>query len=1035
MQPTAEQIDVITHQEGSLAVLAGAGTGKTATFVQKCLHLVQNNEHARFLAVSFTIKSTEQLQSRLSQVFLENGLQTHRHWIVTIHGLCARILQENPLDAMIVRAPLTQTILSETQAKQLWKKSRDTLFFQKPIKTGSQPNALEAQKAFDRLARNHSIDAIIHLLDELKRTSPFLSQHEKDKRARSPTHQDAWTLFEQVMTHYERLKYHQCALDFADLEHKAFLALQNASLQHYYHQHFTSILVDEFQDTNPLQAKIIELLCKPGLSNLCMVGDPAQSIYGFRDADENAFEKGCLKSNQRLTLSGNFRSTAEILHFVNTVCEPLFAQSPIPFLKLQPARPLSHLQPSPATLLFDDTASLAQFVITKRLAAKASESVTLLLRKLRGNEDLIRQLQSDLYQAGMVLIVHGSSLFWSDCRVVELVALLTWWANPSDSVSGLTVLRADWVCSPTDSLKNCDHWVWEHQKEPENWFALFLQLDVELARLLTSLPDIDKPGSLAAHEVLTALLNSPFLYAKLGWSLLSLIQTTYELSYLGNSLQQVIAFLQEAKDSQERRTVTPATHLQTGMHVGLMTMHAAKGLEFDHVVLCDLPPEPKRHESAGVIWSPELGIFVPQRDSLGEIHKDKTHELFTTHFHNKQLQEAKRLFYVALTRGKETLSLCSIGAPTTFPPTRSVYTLDFWKGWVQQAGFPFTPWKAQEKDQKPTKHMLEPSPCLPRFSPPFMKKQFRLARLRHSVSDLVLLQECPRQFAFKLVNPEVVFFAQIKQGLSNPDSKMAQPDFLTLDKANPQQKLGTAIHALLAQVHMLSSEEIDRQISQMAQISFPGQNEQQALPHLGKLKQWILQSLNKEQQPDSGQDFWILDPGQSFYTEYAFEFTESVLNAQTNALEQEIVVGAIDRLILHAPTKASLIDFKVSALPLSSQRLVEYDRALRLYQYALRKLRPTLTHIQCFLVNIHSDGVQIKLRSGSWHLTQMQSLLTKANEIFNLRTSIPNPGKRCSRCVYQTVCDAAPKETRASEPNRPSMFPEPPFMPAPPPFE
>ena len=126
------------------------------------------------------------------------------------------------------------------------------------------------------------------------------------------------------MERYDRLKRRRGALDFNDLEHGADRALENPAVREAYQRRFDLVLIDEFQDTNPVQARIILRFVKPDRSNLCVVGDPKQSIYRFRDADVSVFEDFCSKLPVNISLTWNFRSRPGILEFTNRVCKETF---------------------------------------------------------------------------------------------------------------------------------------------------------------------------------------------------------------------------------------------------------------------------------------------------------------------------------------------------------------------------------------------------------------------------------------------------------------------------------------------------------------------------------------------------------------------------------------------------------------------------------------------------------------------------------------------------------------------------------------
>lgn len=318
---TPEQKAIVESWDQGIAVIAGAGSGKTFTLVQKVRALLEKNPEARFAAVSFTEKSAADLRAKLTALTLElQGKPLQGHWVTTIHGLCSSILREYPREA---GHDGDETVLSEPQAQNLWHRAVESLWFDDlPPEVESALQVLSERESQDQLREVLTRVKDLQGMDVLNRLNSL----------------ELKILATHVLERYDRMKRRQGGVDFNDLERGADQALRVRSISSDYRKRFDLVMVDEFQDTNPVQARILERFVKEDLSNLLVVGDPKQAIYGFRDADVSVFEEFCQKLPQHFELSVNFRSLPEVLQFSNEVCVPAFEASKMSYQSLSPGK-------------------------------------------------------------------------------------------------------------------------------------------------------------------------------------------------------------------------------------------------------------------------------------------------------------------------------------------------------------------------------------------------------------------------------------------------------------------------------------------------------------------------------------------------------------------------------------------------------------------------------------------------------------------------------------------------------------------------
>jgi len=307
MQLNQEQIQA-AHNKGPaqhLLVLAGAGTGKTRTIIARVAHLVKNGVPAkRLLLLTFTRRAAKEILARLAS---DLGPVTEDITAGTFHHFCLQVMRRAPKSFGVA----DRTIIDRDDAKSLLQLIRGELVEKKDQKEFPKAPTIQNYISY---AKNSDLQ-----LDDYLTQHTALSHAEIDK----------------LMTiglQYEARKRERGYLDFDDILHLFVAGLENNSeLKNRIASLYQHILVDEMQDTNPLQWKIIHALTQDSKAQLFCVGDDAQSIYAFRGADfRNIHEfSQRLPNAEVLKLQENFRSTQEILDLANW----LLAQSPLDYNK------------------------------------------------------------------------------------------------------------------------------------------------------------------------------------------------------------------------------------------------------------------------------------------------------------------------------------------------------------------------------------------------------------------------------------------------------------------------------------------------------------------------------------------------------------------------------------------------------------------------------------------------------------------------------------------------------------------------------
>ncbi|MBA3937351.1 MAG: UvrD-helicase domain-containing protein, partial [Planctomycetes bacterium] len=272
------QREAIAHLEGPLLVVAGAGSGKTRVITHRIANIIQHGVRPdRVLAITFTNKAAGEMQERVERLM---GLKTP--WITTFHSAGLRLLK---LESARVGFAHPFSVMDEDDQKRLYKR----IF--KELKL--DPKMVDPRKIIWRISqwKNQLVD---------------IAKFEPNDDI------DIWA--QQCHVLYAKLCQEECLVDFDDLLVKPVRLLENdEELRRKYVDRFPYILIDEFQDTNQVQYRLIRLLGSHG--NICATGDPDQAIYGWRGADiENIlnFEKD-YDPCKTVLLEENYRSTKVIL--------------------------------------------------------------------------------------------------------------------------------------------------------------------------------------------------------------------------------------------------------------------------------------------------------------------------------------------------------------------------------------------------------------------------------------------------------------------------------------------------------------------------------------------------------------------------------------------------------------------------------------------------------------------------------------------------------------------------------------------------
>jgi DNA helicase-2/ATP-dependent DNA helicase PcrA len=609
-----QQVEAAKATDGPLLILAGAGSGKTRVITVRIAYLIAEKEVPphKILAVTFTNKAAGEMKHRVAELLKGEKLNSFP-LISTFHSLCVRILRQD-----IEK-------LGEGYSKSFT--IYDTDDSQKVIKACIKDLGMDEKQIIPRVVRA-AISAAKNRGDDV---NAFTSKVEQTDEKRAAT--------AKVFRMYEdRLKIAN-ALDFDDLLIKTVRLLRTShETREKYNDRYEYILVDEYQDTNSLQLAMIMFLTEKQ-QNICVVGDDAQSIYGFRQADIRNildFEEH-FPNAKVILLEQNYRSTQMILDAADAIIAHNVNQKK---KKLWTANPGGDRIFYYQALDADGEGRFVAGKIEEHLRRNPNEKIAVLYRtnaQSRVFEEALRRLRIEYN------IVGGFS-FYERAEVKDIIAYLKLALNPQDNIAFLRVINTparglgkqsmDELIARSSELGAS---LWETlvtiadpgyagqvnvTNRARDAMRSFKRVIETLQRKATGASETDKKVS---DVVISAIDDS-------GYSLMLRSENTDEAEARLENLEELVNAAVDYDRSEEsglrdfidHAALTSDTDkFDRNATVTLMTVHSAKGLEFPVVFLVGL----------------EDGIF-PHSRSINDL---------------KELEEERRLAYVAITRAERVL--------------------------------------------------------------------------------------------------------------------------------------------------------------------------------------------------------------------------------------------------------------------------------------------------------------------------------------------------------------------------------------------
>lgn len=609
------QREAVTHIDGPLMIVAGAGSGKTKVLTTRIAHLMRNGVDAfNILALTFTNKAAAEMKERIEKILGNN--EAKNLYIGTFHSVFARIMRA---EATKMGYPSNFTIYDSDDAKSLLK------------------GIINENNLDDKMYKPQYVAGRI---SAAKNNLMTPAQYQQDQFIQQEDARSGRPLIGQLYAQYAARCFKNGAMDFDDLLFKMYQLLVNFPdvLAKYQHK-FRYVLIDEYQDTNIAQYQIVKLLAAVH-ENICVVGDDAQSIYSFRGATiENIlkFQKD-YEGAKVVKLEQNYRSSQNILNVANKVIGLNKNQIP---KNLWTDKPAGEKLKLVRTLTDNDEGKfVADAIAEQKLRNHYNNRDFAILYRTNAQS---RAFEESLRRMNIAYRIFGGLSFYQRKEIKDFVAYLRIVANPQDEealkriinypVRGIGKTSVERIIiAANESGKT----FWEVLQQPQltgmkgaaaaaiEAFVVMIRsfqamqeksnaYDVAFAvgkhtNLVKELYNDKTVEGLARYENVQELLNSIKEYTETP----NEDGEVVEDKSLGAYLQQITLLTDADKNNEEDQDV-----------VKLMTIHAAKGLEFDCVFAVGL----------------EENIF-PSAMSL---------------YDREDLEEERRLFYVVITRARDRL--------------------------------------------------------------------------------------------------------------------------------------------------------------------------------------------------------------------------------------------------------------------------------------------------------------------------------------------------------------------------------------------
>lgn len=620
-----EQYEGATTIDGQVLILAGAGSGKTRVLTYRMAHMIEDLGIApyKILAITFTNKASKEMQERVKGII---GDKADEMWISTFHSTCVRILRR---EIEKIGYKKSFTIYDSSDQKMLVKECMKAL--------GINDKDLTEQEIIGKISRAK---------DRMQSPESFMREHESNFREKKIA--DVYAMYQ------KRLKENN-ALDFDDLIGKTVeIFKKDPDTLEFYQRKFQYIMVDEYQDTNGVQYEFIKLLALKH-KNICVVGDDDQCIYQWRGADIRNildFEKDYPEAKV-IKLEQNYRSKGNILDAANVVIMNNTNRKSKELRTEQEAGDKIKVYRA-----YSDSDE-GDFVATNIKEIKESEN-----RSYKDFAILYRtNAQSRIFEEclrrkDIPYKIVGGTRFYDRKEIKDMIAYLKVMVNPEDSISLKRIINVPkrgigdaTIQKVADFAQSYEVALWDALSEAGNIPTLTARNSGGIGKFMELMDNFMVLSETVPPSVLIeTILKETGYIEELEKS--KEIEDKSRIENLKELVSDAVDFEKNSEDKSLSAYLEKISLVQDTDKMGdeddsivLMTVHSAKGLEFPVVFLVGM----------------ENGIF-PGNSSFEK---------------QSEMEESRRLCYVAITRAKESLYITSAEVRRVFGRTVAYPQSDF----------------------------------------------------------------------------------------------------------------------------------------------------------------------------------------------------------------------------------------------------------------------------------------------------------------------------------------------------------------------
>ncbi len=1077
--------DVNTEQAEALDIKintglkAGAGSGKTRVLAKRFFKILKEApliEIDSIVAITFTRKAAVEMKERIRleiyrEIKKEHDRDLKLKWkklrdlittanIDTIHGFCTSIIRDNFASAGIDPA---FTLIEETDsAVKLQEFAEEAIeeYLENTDHDGTVNHVLD-KYGTATFVSGKLRDDIIRLYFSIRGHGAFEKEMEKWKDSScNELASMAISLLINLHEKYKDFKNKKNVLDFNDLEIMTEKLLENHGIKERYFQRFRYFLVDEFQDVNPIQERILSGLTEkdgtipPG--RLFIVGDHKQSIYGFRGANYKIFDRVCEKINKNGTvkyLSNCYRSTANIVDTVNMIFEKLIE----PFEKLQ--LPFSdngkELKVQLITWKKDELSRKSKWDTIKKLLADDKHKEILkrelqltgedegnshnkkdyqgaivagLVQKLTGEyrdekggftcKDIaillrsrtnLKSIEHALRARNIPCCVIGGLGFWEKEEIIDIMSLYKYIFNPSDSISFLSVLRSP-LMSFSDNMIYTLLEGYDSRKSLMSYLEEFSESSPVAMRAYNLFTKCLKlKGTLNSYELIKRLCDE----TNYGEILLSLQDGEQKYRNLEKLFSLVMDF--ERKNIYNPGELPMYLELMEdngGMNeeafidtedsdsVKIMTVHASKGLEFDAVII----PDMDRKIDWIVRRDRPLFFYDEEKGIIWAAIKDEENPDYEAFYERQILKEnndSRRIFYVAATRAKRYLAFVGENQESPEKDEPSLNTFMIQMKWALKDRVVNT---MEHTDGK----SFISSPPLPSYPPDFATEAIKNLKNKGHDGGIIKPYVSASSGSInismyqKYLTCGRLYYFQYLARLE-PDDGDGQEEGLYGDKKTDARLRGNVVHEILSHLNSFSDRDMNEKIEKLIKEEI-SKNKEDYISE-DEIRKYIVNYFDIEKN--------LRKERKGKYLKSFYEFRFSV------PLEGNILLnGVADRVDIYennGAIEAVIIEYKtdtVRNIEDIKEKIDFYRKQLYAYMYAIEKItfrEGFKTEVKKSYIYFLQRGLYGEIGKDHGHIEELRKELLESSEMLLGRKDFDEYIYRksgiCPGCDYRTLCE------------------------------